>query len=105
LKKWEKRADAWCAGDKVEMEIQKLKIESPCLEARFLERIFKNYFIIKITNITILMLDGIGNLKMLSVFKGRIWVVGNNAIVYKNTEKIMIKKCLREKFDAITDTR
>jgi len=53
LKKLEKRTDAWCARDKVEMEIQKLKIESHYLEFRFLDRIFKIYVKIKIPNIII----------------------------------------------------
>ena len=52
----------------MEVEIQKLKIEKPYLEVRLVDRIFKKYFIIKIPNIIILMLDGIGRLKMLSVF-------------------------------------
>lgn len=33
---------------------------------------------------------------MLSVYKGRIWVVYNTEIVCKDTEKIMIRKHLRE---------
>jgi hypothetical protein len=89
----------------VEIEIQKLKIDSPYLEVWLSDRILKKYFIIKIPNIIILMLDSIGRLKMLSVYKGQIWVVDNNAVVYKNTEKIVIRKGLREEFNAITDTR
>jgi len=41
---------------------------------------------------------------MLSAYKGRFWIDGNTEILYKNMEKIMIRKHLREEFDAITDT-
>jgi hypothetical protein len=41
---------------------------------------------------------------MLSAYKGRICVVGNTEILYKNTEKIKIRKHLREEFYVITDT-